>query len=291
VDSKLIVAMKFSASLTSNESITVIVSGQSFTACKVLLCVHSGYFREISKSDKAASGNESTKTESNIQHTMPPDFEISPFQFSLFLCWVEHGYFIDRLLSISQNESDIGLEHLWFAGERLGSPGFQNYIMERLRISDPVQCGQWPTFDQARTVYQLTLELPTIGQLHMLQNFVAEAIAANNPFERYEQGSDEYWEWKRLYKENSTIGIDVLQAGSKRWIESKPWDDEHRYRYLLPHDYELRWEDIILETRTQEGVALAEGKGCIRTDLESAHLERVQHMVGGIDNANNEVGH
>jgi hypothetical protein len=82
----------------------------------------------------------------------------------------------------------------------------------------------------------LASEIPTIEQFEMLRDFVACSIAANNPFERYKQDSEQYWEWSRLYIENSNIGIHVLQAGNKQWIESKPWDDEHRNRYELPWD-------------------------------------------------------
>jgi hypothetical protein len=58
------------------------------------------------------------------------------------LSWMEHGYIIDRLLSMSQNKpKNIKFEHLWFVGQKLGCEGFQNYIMDKLRISDPVQSG------------------------------------------------------------------------------------------------------------------------------------------------------
>jgi hypothetical protein len=47
----------------------------------------------------------------------------------------------------------------------------------------------------------------------------------------------------------------------------------------------MQWEDMILEGRTEQDVAWAARKGCIRTELEHAHLMRGQLMGDGIENA------
>jgi hypothetical protein len=280
----------------TNGSINVIVDGQCFTFRTALLRCYSDYFMEIMKSDKAAFGNGSTKTNSNIQHTMPSDLEISSLQFTIFLCWVQHGYLIKPLYAIPDDGSDIDLGHLWVVGHRLGSPRFQNYVMERLRSSKKVQAGDWPTPNQARTVYQITSDIQasrsgtSSGKYPMLRKFVAHSIAANSPFDRYDEGSSEYDDWSRLYRKNPDISLDVHKVGGKQWIASKPWDDEHRNEYSVEEwSIDDRWQEISGENRTLEEGARAQGG--IRTDLESAHLEREQHTVGGIQNVNDKVGH
>jgi hypothetical protein len=39
---------------------------------------------------------------------------------------MQHGYFMEPLLSISDDESNADLEDLWVVGHLLESPGFQN---------------------------------------------------------------------------------------------------------------------------------------------------------------------
>jgi hypothetical protein len=149
----------------------------------------------------------------------------------------------------------------------------------RLRTTNEVQGGDWPTPDEARKVYHLTSNVQasgsgTYGGNHaMLRKFVADSIAANNPFERYDPDSNKYAEWSRLYTENSVISLDVHKASSKRWSESKPWEDQHRKSYLVEEkSIDERWEEMILEGRTAYNIALAAGDGCIRSKLELEYL-------------------
>jgi hypothetical protein len=251
--------------------IKVYASLQAFQVCKELLALHSGLFQRPLKEFWNYTGQ--------LCYTLPNN--VSPLQFSFFLSWMQHGYFIDPLLSISENESniDVELEHLWVAGHQLESPGFQNYVMERLRTSDGAQAGDWPTPDEARTVYRLVSGIRPTGSRSsdgghsMLRKFVADSIAADNPFERYDPDSDEYEEWSRLYTENSVISLDVHKASSKRWSESKPWEDQHRKKYLVEEkSIDERWEEMILEGRTAHNIAVAAGGGCIRSKLELEYL-------------------
>jgi hypothetical protein len=270
--------MRCSVSLTTRENITVRVGGESFQVCESLLLLHSGHFRELINSE--------TSSEHYLEN-------VTPFQFSLFFSWMQHGYLIDRVLSMSQSESDTGLEHLWVVGHYLESPAFQNYIMETLRISGPVQSSQWPTPKQAETVYQLTSDFAVEDggdSPSQLRKFVAHSIAANNPFEQYERNIEEYREWSELFKASGEINMDVMKAGGKRWLQSKPWEDKNRKQYLIKaKSIDARWERMILKgkNRASREHSLQARKGTVRSELQLAHLSRVD----GVNCVNGEVGH
>lgn len=107
---------------------------------------------------------------------------------------------------------------------------------------------------------------------------VANCLAAGNPFERFEVGSEEYAAWAGLFARVQALGMDVLRAGGRRWDRVQPWDWELRGCYLVDGTGVMgRWEEMILQRRSEAEVdAVAVREGCVRSLLEYAHLHRAK---------------
>ena len=156
--------------------------------------------------------------------------------------------------------------------------------MDSLRCSVPVQTGCWPNPAQAAHIYALTEDEPKAeygggaGGRCRLRLLVANCLAAHNPFESFEVGSEQYGAWAGLFGRVQALGMDVLRAGGKRWVRVQPWDWELRGAYLVDEKGVMeRWEEIILERRSEVEVdVVAVQEGCVRSLLEYAHLHRAK---------------
>ncbi|KAE8447199.1 hypothetical protein EG329_011030 [Mollisiaceae sp. DMI_Dod_QoI] len=225
---------------------------------------------------------------------------ITPSQFAQFVSFLYAGRIIDAfdpLILATENNSP---EALWYVGQYLRSPDFQNNILEGLRTTSSTKSGCWPSAEDMEIIYNLHEKAEDgirnadggktgggnenssggAGE-NLLKKFAAHCIAANSPFERHEPESAEGQAWKKLFGKKSEIGMDVLIAGGTRWALRKPWDDKLRGDYMVEEEgVEERWGEMILAKRGRVGVKEAAKAGDVGAKLEKGHLEAQNQKLG-----------
>lgn len=200
-------------------------------------------------------------SESTTEITVP---NIHPTHFAAFVCFLYTGKaVIPKDEGANDDEEDDEeatdpsdfLASLYMLAVKIGSADYQNVVMDALQRNAEEKSGGM-TAAQAKHVYFITSDVGGKNEgAAMLRRFTAACIAATNPFEMYEEGSDESEEWTKLYSEMSAISLDVHKAGSKRWIESKPWDKKNRDEFFWEEeDLQERWNQQLLEFNEETGI-------------------------------------
>jgi hypothetical protein len=78
-----------------------------------------------------------------------------------------------------------------------------------------------------------------------------------------------------LFETSREIGMDVLKASGKRWLESKPWEEKHRKEYLIEAmSIEDRWKKMVAEAKPKSFIELSPKSGKPLFELNSRFLTR-----------------
>ncbi|KUJ06392.1 uncharacterized protein LY89DRAFT_692518 [Mollisia scopiformis] len=208
---------------------------------------------------------------------------IKPSQFAQFVSYIYAGRIIDAFEPLIMATENNSVEALWYVGQTLRSPSFQNNLLEGLRTSQPVKSGDWPSVEDIEIVYDLEKKPePGVGNggESLFKKFSIHCLAANNPFDRYEVESSEGQGWNKLmFDKEKEVFKDFILAGN-RW-DTKPWEDKERGKYMVDEDsLEERWERMILARRGEGGVKKAAAAGDVGAKLEEEHLEAEKKRLG-----------
>lgn len=236
-----------------------------------------------------------TQAEKPNSYTLP---HISPSQFAQFVSFLHAGLIIDAFDSLIMTVEHNSVEALWYVGQWLRSPYFQNYILENLRISEPVKSGNWPSPEDIEMLYDLHKKHDLQNEddsetenerrgysvpEYQLKKFAVHCLSANNTSGRYQNQSREGRAWQKLFDKRSDIVKDAfVVSGGTNWALVKPWDDKLRGEYMVAVEEEIeeRWERMILAKRGTEGLKLAAKAGDIGAKLEQVHLAAERQRLG-----------
>ncbi|CZR64690.1 uncharacterized protein PAC_14589 [Phialocephala subalpina] len=250
----------------------------------------SGAARELSDAKKTPTPTLTTSllspTKTSESYDLPT---INPSQFAQFVSFLYAGTVIDAFDPLIMTIEHNSVEALWYVGQALRSPSFQNNILEGLRTTASVKSGTWPSPEDVEIIYDLhvkseagiKLEVSTVSEENKLKKFAIHCLGANNPLTRYDMESTEGKAWDEFLTQKRTdIAMELLRVSGRRAF-TKPWEDKLRGEYMVEEEgVEERWERMILARRGRAGVREAAKGGDVGAQLEEGHLVSESRKLG-----------
>ncbi|KAF8861576.1 hypothetical protein BDZ45DRAFT_723718 [Acephala macrosclerotiorum] len=252
----------------------------------------SGALRELLAAKKSPI-NTVSHNQKQESYDLP---SINPSQFAQFVSFIYTGTIISAFDPLIMAVEHNSVEALWYVGQYLRSPPFQNNILEGLRTTSTVKSGTWPSPEDVEIIYDLHDKAQQSegddtkvkgegedrgGSKNMLKKFALHCLSASNPLTRHPIATPSGRAWDEfLTKKRTDIGIELLRV-SGRWAFTKPWDDKLRGEYMVEEEgLEERWERMILVRRGRAGVRKAAMGGDVGAQLEEGHLKAESEKLG-----------
>ncbi|KAF8855650.1 hypothetical protein BDZ45DRAFT_499142 [Acephala macrosclerotiorum] len=149
----------------------------------------------------------------------------------------------------------------------LRAPAFQNVCMDDCRkyCKDPK--NEWPVLSYVELMYRIG------AKGSKLRLFAAHSVVRRHPFEKFEEGSEEYRAWDKLFEKWPDLLSDINKGLAKKWNGAFPWDDELRDDYMeKERELDQEWEEQIL-LRGLDNIKKDAKKKCVRSIIELDHLQ------------------
>lgn len=162
---------------------------------------------------------------------------IDPTEFACFLSWVYTGAISEESIlesAYALKSRPPSLTTLWFLGTKLGSPAFQNRVMEALLQSDKVSQLTWPKIAEVREI-EAMVNPRLEGKRCQLYDLAVLMVAIKQPLMFYKEGTKGLQMWEALLLgDQSRIMRQSLRENAEKWQEkSKPWHKPYRAMWLV----------------------------------------------------------
>lgn len=163
---------------------------------------------------------------------------IDPVAFAIFQDWSVYSQIdqesIDRITraitrTMSLTSPPPSLESLWFFGQKLGAPGFQNRIMQIIRTSNKMRGGNWPHSKDVRYIE----EQRGVSEPCKLYDLAVICVAVNEPLTKFESATRAHQVWEKLLYDRSTIMKEALSKKKERFANVKPWHKNYLGEWLV----------------------------------------------------------
>lgn len=164
---------------------------------------------------------------------------MDPAAFAIFLAWAMSGQIdqdmidevsIHSMVNMKLPAVKLSLETLWFLGDKLGAPGFQNRIMHLIRTSSRTKEGNWPAPREARYIQ----EQRDATKPCKLYDQAVLCIAFNEPIKRHAKGTPGHRLWAGLLNGASKdMMIEALSMDTSRFANVKPWHKNYTKEWLV----------------------------------------------------------